>query len=180
MTRDQLRQARRVIRNHYDLKREPTTKEVEGEIAMLKRRGLGNLDDRQHRLASALQIGQHPIELFCTISSVKPEPFNYTEWLEEVEQKAIAVNQRRFSAINSSTPNDIKILKTQEAYAYLRLFMRFVSINRQLLFSVQAKRAIAAALGRKGGQATTPAKTEASRTNGKKGGRPAHDFSAFD
>lgn len=35
-------------------------------------------------------------------------------------------------------------------------------------------------LGRKGGQSTTPAKTEASRTNGKKGGRPARDFSAFD
>jgi hypothetical protein len=45
---------------------------------------------------------------------------------------------------------------------------------------IDANLSPAASLGRKGGQATTPAKTEASRTNGKKGGRPARDSSAFD
>ena len=37
---------------------------------------------------------------------------------------------------------------------------------------VRRKNPHAVALGRKGGQATTPAKQRAARANGKKGGRP--------
>lgn len=66
-------------------------------------------------------------------------PFNYTPWLDEVEQKAIIVNQRRFASITSRTPKTIKVAAVKESYAYLRLFMRFVSLNRQVLFTVRAQ-----------------------------------------
>jgi hypothetical protein len=47
---------------------------------------------------------------------------------------------------------------------------------------VDPARSAARALGRLGGQARTPAKAHAARSNGKKGGRPKHhrDTSAFD
>jgi len=64
MTPAQLKIARVKVRQHYRLKRPVTDVEVLAEIAMLRRRGITNLDDSQHRLASSLQIGRHPIDVW--------------------------------------------------------------------------------------------------------------------
>ncbi len=45
-----------IIRDHYHLPRPITQKEVEAEIAMLRRRGIANLDDRQALLAARLDL----------------------------------------------------------------------------------------------------------------------------
>lgn len=60
---------------------------------------------------------------------------NYTEWLDGVEQRAINVNQRRFEGITVASPIETKTRVVREAFAYLQLFNRFVSLNRQILFA---------------------------------------------
>jgi hypothetical protein len=45
-----------IIRKHYGLERKVSAQEVAAEIKNLKRRGLGNLDDRQMQLASKLNL----------------------------------------------------------------------------------------------------------------------------
>jgi hypothetical protein len=46
--------ARRIVQEHYGLYRYATIDEVADELAMLKRRGRGNWDDSQERLAARL------------------------------------------------------------------------------------------------------------------------------
>lgn len=48
--------AKKIIRKHYKLNRPVTAREVVLEINNLVRRGIGNLDERQQRLAAALNI----------------------------------------------------------------------------------------------------------------------------
>lgn len=67
----------------------------------------------------------------------------------------------------------------QEKYEVLTTSQWLIRFN-QMVRQEQIEESPAASLGRKGGQSTTPAKTEASRSNGKKGGRPPIDTSAFD
>lgn len=50
-----MKSAHTVIQEHYGLDRRVTDKEVDAEIAMLKRRGFANLDDGLRRLYYALQ-----------------------------------------------------------------------------------------------------------------------------
>lgn len=45
-----------IVRAHYGLTRRVTDQEVTAEIKNLKRRGLDNLDDRQHALAAKLNL----------------------------------------------------------------------------------------------------------------------------
>ena len=49
-------EAKRVIRKHYGLARPVTDKELMAEVAMLKRRGPDDLDDRQEALYIALRM----------------------------------------------------------------------------------------------------------------------------
>ena len=51
--------AQKIVRRHYGLKRQITSKEVQDEIDNLKRRGLGNLDDNAHMLAAKLDVFGH-------------------------------------------------------------------------------------------------------------------------
>jgi hypothetical protein len=45
------------IRRHYGLKRAPTLEEIRAEVSNLRRkRAAGSLDDRQERLAAALDL----------------------------------------------------------------------------------------------------------------------------
>lgn len=60
---------------------------------------------------------------------------NYTKWLDEVEQRAIKVNARRFEGITIASPTETKTRVVREAFAYLQLFNCFVSLNRQILFA---------------------------------------------
>jgi hypothetical protein len=44
------------VQEHYGLSRPATLDELSAELAMLRRRGLGNLDNSQQRLASMLGV----------------------------------------------------------------------------------------------------------------------------
>lgn len=61
--------------------------------------------------------------------------FNYTQWLDEVEQKAVAVNQRRFASLTTTSRRAKKTETVQQAYDYLSLFRKFVSLNRAVLYA---------------------------------------------
>lgn len=58
--------------------------------------------------------------------------YNYTEWLNEVEQKAIEVNGRCFKR-----PTAASVRKAQN---FASLFLGFVSLNRQILMSSLERR----------------------------------------
>lgn len=45
-----------IVRRHYGLDRPVTDDEVTAEVANIKRRGMGNLDDSLERLAAALNV----------------------------------------------------------------------------------------------------------------------------
>jgi len=63
LTSKQREYARKIIKKHYRLKRQPTDKEIDLEIKNLRRKTkLGICCDIASRLRSKLSIGQHPIE----------------------------------------------------------------------------------------------------------------------
>ena len=64
MTKLQMANAKRIIRKFYQLKTPVTDMQVRMEVANLRRRGNGNLDDRQGYLAASLEIGKHGIVIF--------------------------------------------------------------------------------------------------------------------
>lgn len=70
----------------------------------------------------------------------------------------------------------------QEKYEVLTAYQWLIRFNQTVRQEqIESSSRIAAELGRKGGQAATEAKTQASRENGKRGGRPARiNSSAFD
>ena len=63
LTEFQLGHARKTIRDHYRMGRDPQPHEVGETIANLYRRGLINLDDNAARLAALLAVGPFPIEI---------------------------------------------------------------------------------------------------------------------
>ena len=62
MTTKQREYARKVIKKHYGLNRQPTDIEIDAEIENLKRKTkLGRCCDIAIQLKSRLSIGQHPV-----------------------------------------------------------------------------------------------------------------------
>ncbi|MEK0336596.1 MAG: hypothetical protein QQN41_04080 [Nitrosopumilus sp.] len=62
LTTKQREYARKIIKSHYRLKRQPTNKEIDLEIENLRRKTkLGACCDIAAQLRSRLSIGQHPI-----------------------------------------------------------------------------------------------------------------------
>ncbi|MCK5614905.1 hypothetical protein KAR91_74270 [Candidatus Pacearchaeota archaeon] len=65
MTTKQREYARKVIKKHYRLNRQPTDTEIDAEIINLQRKAkFGGLVDSQERLAAQLSTGQHPIKIW--------------------------------------------------------------------------------------------------------------------
>lgn len=62
LSQKQREHARKVIKKHYQLKRQPTDQEIDAEIENLRRKTkIGSCCDIACQLRSALSIGQHPI-----------------------------------------------------------------------------------------------------------------------
>ncbi len=71
LTNLQLAHARRTIRDHYRMGRNPQPHEIGVEIKSLYRHGLIDLDDGAARLAARLAVGPHPIEIPTLPTSIE-------------------------------------------------------------------------------------------------------------
>lgn len=64
------------------------------------------------------------------------DTMNYSDWLQQVEEKAVAVNARHLAiATDVSNNRHERVNEMTKAFKFLNLFNRFVSVNRSILAS---------------------------------------------